>query len=567
MRVSQFHIVTQKEAPADAEIVSHKLMMRAGLIRRLAAGLYSWMPLGVRVLQKVEKVVREEMNRTGAMELLMPTVQPAELWRESKRWDKYGPELLRMKDRHQRDLCFGPTHEEIITDIVRREVKSYKQLPRNYYQIQTKFRDEIRPRFGVMRSREFIMKDAYSFHLDQESMTETYHVMHDAYSRIFSRLGLKFRAVRADSGSIGGSLSHEFHVLADSGEDAIAFSDQSDFAANVEFAETRPLPEPQAPKTDLEKVATPGTKTIETVSDFLNVPDTQCLKTLLVQGTDDDSFVALMLRGDHQLNQIKAEKLPGVAKPLTLASPDAIRAQLDCSTGFIGPVGLKCPMYADHAAMALSDFVCGANEDDAHLTGVNWTRDTANVQAADLRDVQNGDPSPDGKGTLSIARGIEVGHIFDLGTLYSEAMGATVLDEDGKQRTLTMGCYGIGITRIVAAAIEQNYDEKGIIWPAALAPFQIALITVNAHKSKRLTEAADQLYAELQEAGFDVLLDDRPARPGVKFADMELIGLPHRLVMGERGLDAGIVEYQGRNQDESSEISKDQLLSFLREKI
>ncbi|MEM7282630.1 MAG: proline--tRNA ligase [Pseudomonadota bacterium] len=567
MRVSQYHLVTQKEAPADAEIISHQLMLRAGLIKSLASGLYSWLPLGVRVLRKVEQVVREEMNAAGAMELLMPTIQPADLWQESRRWEKYGPELLRIKDRHDRDFCYGPTHEEIITDIVRREVKSYKQLPVNFYQIQNKFRDEIRPRFGVMRSREFVMKDAYSFHLDQESLTQTYHRMHKAYSNVFSRLGLNFRAVRADSGSIGGSLSHEFHVLADSGEDAIAFSDQSDYAANVELAETLPGTEPQQAIETLTKVHTPDAKTIEKLANYLDLTPAQCLKTLLVKGEKDGSVVALMVRGDHQLNAIKAEKIPEVAKPLTMAAPELVAKALGAELGYVGPIGLSCKCFVDYAAAGLSDFVCGANEKGHHYTGVNWARDVGDFVSCDLRNVQNGDPSPDGQGTLSIARGIEVGHIFDLGDLYSEALNAGVLAEDGKHRILTMGCYGIGITRVVAAAIEQSHDDKGIVWPAALAPFQIALVTINAHKSQRLQEAADGLYENLKNAGYDVLMDDRAARPGVKFADMELIGIPHTLVLGERGLDANYVEYKHRQSGTGEDVSMTDLLSFLAEKI
>ncbi len=567
MRVSQYHLVTQKEAPADAEVVSHRLMLRAGLIKPLASGLYSWMPLGVRVLRKVEQVVREEMNAAGALELLMPTIQPAELWQESKRWEKYGPELLRIKDRHERDFCYGPTHEEIITDIVRREVKSYKQLPLNFYQIQNKFRDEIRPRFGVMRSREFVMKDAYSFHLNQESLTETYHRMHEAYSNVFERLGLDFRAVRADSGSIGGALSHEFHVLADSGEDAIAFSDQSDYAANVELAQTLPGPKPPASKQALTQVETPNTKTIDRLAEQLGIEANQCLKTLLVAGEEPDSVVALMLRGDHQLNTIKAEKLSGVASPLTLASPELVMKATGAILGYVGPVGLDCKKYVDHAAASLSDFVCGANQDGYHYTGANWDRDISDATPCDLRNVVAGDPSPDGQGTLQIARGIEVGHIFDLGSLYSEALSAGVLDESGKQQILTMGCYGIGITRIVAAAIEQNHDQKGIIWPTTLAPFQIALVTINAHKSRRLAEAAEALYQQLKVAGFEVLLDDRAARPGVKFADMELLGIPHTLVLGERGLDADYVEYKERRTGEGSDVKRQDLLPFLQEKI
>lgn len=563
MRASRFPLSTSKETPADAETISHQLMLRAGLIQRLASGLYSWLPLGLRVLRKAERVVREEMNRSGALEVLMPAVQPAELWQESGRWEKYGPELLRFKDRHEREFCFGPTHEEVITDLVRREIKSYKQLPLNYYQIQTKFRDEIRPRFGVMRAREFLMKDAYSFHLDQESLAQTYQDMYDAYCRIFTRLGLEFRAVHADTGSIGGSHSHEFHVLADSGEDAIAISDASDYAANVELAEAVAPAQPRpAPSEPLQQVDTPNAGTIEDVSKLLGVPPERCLKTLLVEGAEGEP-VALVLRGDHQLNTVKAEKLPGIAAPLTFVAPERIRAAAGADAGSIGPVGLQLRVIADRAAAATADFVCGANIDGKHLTGVNWGRDLPEPEVADIRNVVDGDPSPDGKGTLRITRGIEVGHIFQLGRTYSEKMNCTVLDENGRSLVLTMGCYGIGVSRVVAAAIEQNYDERGIIWPAALAPFDVALVSLNAHKSPEVAATTEQLYVELQQRGFDVLWDDRDARPGVKFADMELIGIPHRVVISDRGLAAGTVEYRGRRDSESRNMSLPELLDLL----
>ena len=567
MRVSQFPLSTTKETPADAEIASHQLMLRAGMIRRVAAGLYTWLPLGLKVLRKVEQVVREEMDRSGAVELLMPTVQPAEFWQESGRWNKYGPLLLRITDRHQREYCYGPTHEEVISDLVRREIHSYKQLPINYYQIQTKFRDETRPRFGVMRAREFLMKDAYSFHIDADSLDTTYDTMYQTYQRIFQRLGLTFRPVQADTGDIGGNASHEFHVLADSGEDAIAFSDESDYAANVELAETQPVAPPAAASQPLEKVATPGKESIEAVSEFLNVPAAQCVKTLLVKGNEEHPVIALLLRGDHELNTIKAGKLADIEDELTLAEAADIQATAGCQPGSIGPVGLDIPIYADYAVLGLADFVCGANEDGFHLTGVNWERDLPLPQAADLRNVQDGDPSPDGKGHLSIARGIEVGHIFQLGTRYTEAMGITVMDEQGKPATLTMGCYGIGVSRVVAAAIEQHHDDKGIIWPAALAPFQVALAPINLHKSQRLRDAVEKLYDELQQAGFQVLLDDRKIRPGVMFADLELIGIPHRIVFSERGLDEGMVEYKGRTDEAAEKISLDTIIQHIQSKI
>ncbi len=567
MRVSNFPLATLKETPADAEVISHQLMLRAGLIRRLAAGLYTWLPLGLKVLRNVERVVREEMDRSGAIEMLMPTIQPAELWQDSGRWDKYGPLLLKIKDRHQREFCYGPTHEEVITDFARREFHSYKQLPVNYYQIQTKFRDEIRPRFGVMRAREFLMKDAYSFHMDKASLQETYDKMYETYCRIFDRLGLKFRAVQADSGAIGGNASHEFHVLADSGEDAIAFSDSGDYAANIEKAETLPLPAPAAASAELAKVATPGKETIEAVSRFLKQPASQCIKTLLVKGDEATPVIALLIRGDHELNEIKALKIPALQEPLTLASDEEVKAVANCQPGSIGPLGLEIPIYADYAVMGLSDFVCGANEDGHHYTGMNWERDLPQPEATDLRNVIEGDPSPDGNGKLSIQRGIEVGHIFQLGDRYSDAMELRVLDENGKNTTPLMGCYGIGVSRIVAAAIEQNHDDWGIKWPAAIAPFQVALIPINMHKSQRLREAVDALYEQLQQANIKVLLDDRKTRPGVMFADMELTGMPHRIVFSERGLDESMVEYKGRSDKDSENIALEKITGFLQEKL
>jgi prolyl-tRNA synthetase len=567
MRTSQFFLFTLKETPADAEIISHQLMLRAGLIRRLAAGVYTWLPLGLRVLRKVETIVRQEMDCSGALEMLMPAIQPAELWQESGRWEQYGPELLRLKDRHERNFCFGPTHEEVITDLLRGEIRSYKQLPVTYYQIQTKFRDEVRPRFGIMRAREFLMKDAYSFNADQASLQVSYDAMHQAYQRIFTRLGLNFRAVLADSGSIGGNRSQEFHVLAESGEDAIAFSSQSDYAANVELAEAlAPAAERPSPTAPFKRVETPGQHTIEAVSAFLNVNPQQTLKTLLVQGSEG-GLVALCLRGDHVLNTIKAEKLTQVAAPLTFASEDQIRQVVGCNPGSLGPLGLSFPVVADRAATQLADFVCGGNQDDMHLTGVNWGRDLPEPTVADLRNVVAGDPSPDGKGVLSIARGIEVGHIFQLGDKYSTAMNATVVDEQGHNQTVLMGCYGIGVSRVIAAAIEQHHDDYGIVWPLAMAPFQVSLIPVNAHKSQRLREATETLYQQLLTAGIEVLLDDRAGRAGVMFADAELIGIPHRLVLSDRHLDAGQVEYKGRRDSESSVIVQAQLMDFLKEKL
>ncbi|NHB57615.1 proline--tRNA ligase [Acinetobacter sp. 194] len=567
MRASRFLFATLRETPNDAEVISHQLMLRAGMIRKLASGLYTWLPMGVRVLNKVEAIVREEMDRAGSLQVLMPVTQPASLWEESGRYVQYGPELLRFKDRHSNDFVLGPTHEEVITDLARNELKSYKQLPANFYQVQTKFRDEIRPRFGVMRSREFIMKDAYSFHADQESLQQTYDEMYDAYCRIFTRLGLNFRPVQADTGSIGGSGSHEFHVLASSGEDDIAFSTESDYAANVEMAEAVLVGERAAPSQELKIVDTPNQKTIADVSAFLNADPAQSVKALLVQGVAEEGqtapVVALFLRGDHELNEIKAEKHPLIASPLTFATEAQI-AELGLTVGYIGPQGLVekgLTVIVDRAASVLSDFVAGANEADKHATGVNWERDAQFTEVYDLRNVVEGDPSPDGKGTIQIKRGIEVGHIFQLGKKYSEALGCKVLGKDGKPFTVTMGCYGIGVTRVVASAIEQNFDEKGIIWPEAIAPFEVAIVPMNAHKSPRTLEAAEALYAELQAAGYDVLLDDRDERPGVKFSDLEITGIPHRIVIGEKGLDAGTFEYKGRRDAESVNISKEELLA------
>ena len=567
MRWSQYPVNTTKETPADAEVVSHQLMLRAGLIRKLAAGLYSWMPLGLRAMRKVENVVREEMNRAGALEILMPGVIPAELWEQSGRWEQYGPELLRLKDRHERDFCLGPTHEEVVTDIARNELKSYRQLPANFYQIQMKFRDERRPRFGVMRAREFLMKDAYSFHLDQKGLQEGYDAMHRAYTAIFTRLGLKFRSVVADTGAIGGSASEEFHVLADSGEDAIAFSDGDGYAANLEMAVALPPATPRAAAgAAMTEVATPGAKTIEEVSKLLKLPATSLVKTLLVDA-EGGGVVALLVRGDHELNAVKAQKLPGVARPLRMSSNDTIAKATGAEPGFLGPIGFKGTIYADHSVVALSDFVCGANKKDAHLTGVNWVRDLPEATPADLRNVVPGDPSPSGKGKLSIARGIEVGHIFQLGRKYSESMNATVLDETGKAATLYMGCYGIGVTRVVAAAIEQNHDSRGIIWPDAIAPFQVVVVPINAPKSPAVRETAERLYNDLIAAGIDVLLDDRDERPGVKFADTELIGIPHRVVVGDRGITAGKLEYRHRRSEAAEEFPLGDAIAFIRGKL
>ena len=566
MRCTQTLLATMRETPAEAEIVSHRLMLRAGLVRLLASGLYTWLPLGIRVLRKVEAIVREEMNAAGAQEVLMPAVQPAELWEESGRWSNFGPELLRLKDRHEREFCVGPTHEEVITDIARREVRSYKQLPINLYQIQTKFRDEIRPRFGVMRAREFIMKDAYSFDLSADGLERSYLAMHDAYCRTFERLGLDYRVVDADSGAIGGSRSQEFHVLADYGEDAIAFSDGG-FAANVELV---PCPAPGEPRPGanlaMSAVDTPGIHTMAGLAEFLGVPAERCLKSLLVE-SEDGGLVALVLRGDHELNAIKAERTDGVLAPLTFARPERVREVMGCDPGSLGPVGANVPVIADGLAAALSDFVCGANRDGVHLTGVNWGRDVPEPVVADLRNAVHGDPSPDGSGTLTIRRGIEVGHIFQLGDKYSQSMGAVVLDDEGRAVNLVMGCYGIGVTRVVAAAIEQNHDEKGIVWPTAIAPFHAALLPMNMHKSVRLQEAAEKLYADLTAAGVEVLFDDRRVRPGVMFADSELMGVPHRIVIGDRGLDSGTVEYRHRRDAKSVDVTLDDIVPHMRKLV
>ncbi len=561
MRWSRYPVNTTKETPAEAEVVSHQLMLRAGLIRRLAAGIYTWTPFGLRVVRKVEGIIREEMDRAGALEVLMPAVQPAELWQESGRWEQYGSELLRLKDRHQRDFVIGPTHEEVITDLARRELKSYRQLPVNFYQIQVKFRDEIRPRFGVMRGREFIMKDAYSFHATPESLQEGYDAMRAAYIRMFTRMGLDFRPVKADTGSIGGTGSEEFQVLADSGEDAIAVSNGADhYAANLELAPTFPSDAARPPPgAALAEIATPGQRTITDLAAFLGVPSTQTLKLLMVDGAEG-GVVALLLRGDHELNAIKAQKLPGVASPLRMAARETVVAATGCEPGYLGPRGLSCLVYADHAALALVDFVCGANRLDMHLTGVNWGRDLPEPASADLRNVVPGDPSPGGDGHLTLRRGIEVGHIFQLGRKYSEAMQASVLDEAGKPVTMYMGCYGIGVTRIVAAAVEQNNDAAGICWPEPLAPFSVVVVPLNAGKSPRVAAAAEQLYADLQAIGLEVLLDDRDARPGVKFADAELLGIPHRIVVSDRGLDAGRLEYRHRRASANEDWPADEVL-------
>lgn len=569
MKTSQFLLATTRETPADAEIISHQLMIRAGLIRRLAGGLYTWLPLGLRVLRKVENIIRQEMDKAGAQEVLMPVVQPAELWEESGRWQEYGAELLRINDRHNREFCLGPTHEEVITDLIRKEIRSYKQLPANFYQIQTKFRDEIRPRFGVMRSREFIMKDAYSFHIDRASLEATYQVMYDTYHRIFSRMGLNFRAVQADTGSIGGDGSHEFHVLADSGEDAIAFSTQSEFAANVELAEAvAPSGERPVASQALTEVATPKAHTIDEVCALLNVPPTQTVKTLLVEGSDEaNPVIALVLRGDHEVNDIKVEKLAQVASPMTFASADQIKQVAGCDAGSIGPIGLSIPVIVDRAAAHLSDFVCGANKTGYHVTGANWERDATPTQIADIRNVVEGDPSSDGQGFIQIRRGIEVGHIFQLGDKYSSALNANVLNENSRAQTLEMGCYGIGVTRVVAAAIEQNHDEKGVIWPDSLAPFQVCIVPMQMHKSPRVKEVVEQLYQDLTAKGIEVLLDDRNERPGVMFNDMELIGIPHRIVVGERGLDDGMIEYKHRRDESSQNVPQANFMAFLMDKL
>lgn len=557
MKTSKFHIVTTRETPADAEISSHQLMLRSGMIRKLTAGIYSWSPLGWRVLKKVERIVREEMDRAGYLEMLMPAVQPAELWRETGRWEDFGGQLLKIEDRAGREYVFGPTHEEVITDMARNELRSYKQLPVTFYQIQTKFRDEIRPRFGVMRAREFLMKDAYSFHIDESSLDETYWEMYDVYTRIFERAGLRFRAVRADSGAIGGSQSHEFHVLADSGEDQIAFSTESDFAANVELAEAvAPAGDAPAPAEELRLTDTPGVHTIKDLVDKFDVAVEKTVKTLVVEASEGSghALVALLIRGDHSLNEFKAAKLPQVASPLRFATEEEIRAAFNAGPGSLGPVDLEIPCIADRALAVLSDFSTGANQDGKHYFGVNWNRDVDLPGLVDMRNVVEGDPSPDGDGTVQLARGIEVGHIFQLGTKYSESMNAVVLGEDGKSHPMAMGCYGIGVSRIVAAAIEQNHDDSGICWPEPLAPFQVAILPMNAAKSYRVREAAEKLYEELLAAGVEVLFDDRNVRPGVMFNDMELIGIPHRVVIGERGLDQGVLEYRKRTETENGEI-------------
>jgi len=566
MKSSDFLISTVKEAPNDAKIISHQLMIRAGLISKLASGLYSYLPIGLKIIQKVEKIIREEMNQSMALELLMPVAQPAELWQESKRWEEYGPELLRFQDRHERDFCMGPTHEEVITNIAKQYIKSYKQLPINFYQIQTKFRDEIRPRFGVMRSREFIMKDAYSFHMDEESLGQTYQVMHQTYCNIFDRLGLDYRPVLADSGAIGGDSSHEFHVLAESGEDAICFSDTSDYAANIERAETLPQGEPAAPNEDLTIVKTPDVKTINDVCSLLNVKSENSIKTLVVMG-DDENLVALVLRGDHELNEVKASKIEGIKQPLQMADEEEVVKQLGCNFGSIGVVNLDIPILVDYAAAYLSDFVCGANENDKHFTGVNWQRDVQQITTCDLRNIVAGDPSPDGQGLIEIKRGIEVGHIFQLGTKYSDSMNANVIGEDGRAVNMNMGCYGIGVTRIIAASIEQNHDDRGIIFPRAIAPFELIIVPINYNKSSRVRELADQLYDDCQQKNIDVLLDDRKERPGIMFADSELLGIPHRLVISDTHADNGKVEYKSRAHSDKAEIDFKDVVSFILKKL
>lgn len=567
MRTSQYLLSTLKETPTDAEVVSHQLMLRAGMIRKLAAGLYTWLPTGVRVLKKVENIVREEMNKSGAIEVVMPVVQPADLWQESQRWEQYGPELLRFTDRGDRPFVLGPTHEEVITDLARRELSSYKQLPINLYQIQTKFRDEVRPRFGVMRSREFIMKDGYSFHLDRESLQQTYDVMHQTYCNIFNRLGLDFRPVQADNGSIGGNGSHEFQVLADSGEDDIVFSTESDYAANIEMAEAVALGERQAATEELRIVDTPNAKTIATLVEQFNLPIEKTVKTLIVKGAEEGKLVALLVRGDHELNEVKAEKLPQVASPLTFATEEEIRAAVGAGPGSLGPVNLPLEIVIDRTVANMSDFSAGANIDGKHYFGINWDRDLPTPQIADIRNVVEGDPSPCGKGTLLIKRGIEVGHIFQLGKKYSEAMKATVQGEDGKPQTMMMGCYGIGITRVVAAAIEQSHDERGIIWSDTLAPFQVAIVPMNMHKSTAVQQYAEELYQTLLKQGIEVLFDDRKERPGVMFADMELIGIPHMIIIGEKNLEKGEIEYKSRRSGEKQMVDKQQLVKFITEKL
>jgi prolyl-tRNA synthetase len=569
MRTSQYLLSTQKETPADAEIISHQLMLRAGLVRKLASGLYTWLPTGLRVLNKISQIVREEMTKAGSVEILMPVVQPADIWQESGRWDMYGPELLRVKDRHMRDFVLGPTHEEVITDLVDKEVSSYKHLPLNLFQIQTKFRDEVRPRFGVMRSREFIMKDAYSFHVDQDSLESTYQDMFKAYCNVFDRIGLGYRPVIADNGSIGGSASHEFHVLAESGEDAIAFSTESDYAANVEMAEAIA---PSCSKADATQekniVDTPNAKTIEEVCTQLSIEPSSTVKTLIALGANDEGeeegLVALIIRGDHQLNELKAEKLTGVFSPFTMASDSQIESALNCKIGSIGPCNLSIPVIADRSAAHLSDFTCGANDNGKHFSGVNWDRDIQDYTVADIRNIQSGDPSPCGQGKIDIKRGIEVGHIFQLGDKYSQAMNCGVLNENGKHQLLSMGCYGIGVTRIAAAAIEQNHDKHGIIWPEAIAPFKVVIIPMNMHKSHRIKDVAENLYKTLSEANIEALFDDRKERPGVMFNDMELIGIPHTFIIGERNLDDNNIEYKNRATGEKQLINIDDINQFIK---
>ena len=574
MRSSQFLIATKKEVPADAEVISHKLMLRAGLIRKMASGLYNWLPLGLRVLRKVENIVRNEMDNAGAQEVLMPVVQPAELWEESGRWNQYGAELLRIQDRHAREFCLGPTHEEVITDLIRNEIHSYKQLPANFYQIQTKFRDEVRPRFGVMRSREFIMKDAYSFHLKESSLQDTYDVMHKTYCNIFTRIGLDFRPVLADTGSIGGSASHEFHVLAESGEDDIAFSTASDYAANVELAEAiSPEQGPDEELLAIEEIATPNVKTIEEVTSALGIESKQTVKTLVVHGSTQEPdqippLIALVIRGDHSLNQIKAAKLAEVSDPLTFASEERIKSELGASVGSLGPKDLSIPVIVDNAVAKLTNFVCGANKDGFHLKNANWDERLKFTSNADIRNVVIGDPSPCGKGTLEIKRGIEVGHIFQLGNKYSAAMNASVLDENGKDQTMLMGCYGIGISRIVAAAIEQNHDENGIIWPEAIAPFQLAIVPINMHKSEVVAKKTEEIYSAVTELGIETLLmDEAKARLGVQLANIELIGIPHRIVIGDRGLENNLIEYKGRRDQNNQDVAADSIIDFIKQHV
>lgn len=570
MRASRFFISTLKEAPSDAEVASHKLMLRAGMIRKVAAGIYTWMPMGLRAVRKVENIVREEMNRAGAVEVLMPAVQPAELWQESGRWEFYGPELLRLKDRHERDFVIGPTHEEVITDVARRELKSYRQLPRHFYQIQTKFRDEIRPRFGVMRGREFTMKDGYSFHASFDDLVREYHNMYDTYNRIFTRIGLHYRAVAADTGSIGGTGSHEFHVIADTGEDDIAYCPASDYAANVELAEAiGPGVARPAPARSIEKVHTPGVRTIAELAAFLGIPEQKTVKAIVVKGDEESGGapVLLLLRGDHELNEIKAQKIDGLLNPLTFATPEDIEAAFGARPGSLGPVGFKGRIIMDRTVAAMSDFSIGANDDDWHYVGANIGRDFAEPEVADLRNVVAGDPSPDGKGLLEICRGIEVGHIFQLRTKYSEALGCRFLDENGREQAMEMGCYGIGVTRILGAAIEQNHDERGIIWPAAIAPFEVVICPVGWSKSEAVRTEAERLHDALAAAGVDVILDDRDERPGVMFADWELIGVPHRVVIGDRGLKEGLAEYQGRGEEQATRMSVRDIEAFVRGRL